>query len=166
MGDFFTQFGVDVKTLIAQIINFGIFLFIFKRYFYKPLIAILAQRKKTIEETIRKNELIDKKLKEIEQYKEKEYQKVKNDVASLIEDSKNRGDELAKEIIKEAQKKSDDLLVLAKEKIKIEKEQIKEELRLEFQELLIEALEKILKKEYSKKDSIRVQNELTELLEK
>ena len=43
--------GIDVKLLIAQVVNFALFLFIFHRFISKPFLRFLDSEKKKDEET-------------------------------------------------------------------------------------------------------------------
>lgn len=63
--------GLDFKILIAQIINFGLLLFILKRVLYKPVIDLLDQRRKKIEETLENSKKAEERLIQIEE-KQKE----------------------------------------------------------------------------------------------
>ncbi len=45
-------FGVDWKLLLVQLINFGILLFILQRFFYKPLLKMIDDRKAIVEKGV------------------------------------------------------------------------------------------------------------------
>ena len=63
--------GIDGRLLIAQIVNFGILLFVLNKVLYKPLIKLLDERKKNIKDALANNLAIENKLAEISE-KEKE----------------------------------------------------------------------------------------------
>ena len=44
------QFGINPILLAAQVVNFIVLLFIFKKLLYKPILKVLDERKKKIEE--------------------------------------------------------------------------------------------------------------------
>jgi F0F1-type ATP synthase membrane subunit b/b' len=45
--------GIDLKLIVAQLVNFGIFFFVFQKFISKPFLAHL--KKKQEEESIREN---------------------------------------------------------------------------------------------------------------
>ena len=65
--EFLKEFGIQPTLLIAQIVNFLIILFILKKFFYKPIIKLLDDRKKKIEESLKNAELIEERLKQTEE---------------------------------------------------------------------------------------------------
>jgi len=42
--------GLDIRLLVAQLINFGLLIFLLNKFLYKPLIKMLDDRKKKIAE--------------------------------------------------------------------------------------------------------------------
>ena len=57
-----TRFGVDWQHFIAQCISFGIVAFLLHRYAYKPILAVLEERKKRIKEGLDNAEKIKQEL--------------------------------------------------------------------------------------------------------
>jgi len=56
-----SSLGIDLKILLAQLVNFGILIFLLSKFLYKPVLKMLDQRKKKIAESIKKAEEIEKK---------------------------------------------------------------------------------------------------------
>jgi F-type H+-transporting ATPase subunit b len=52
VGDTAKQFGVDGPHLIAQVVSFGIVAFLLHRFAYKPVLAILEERRQRITESL------------------------------------------------------------------------------------------------------------------
>ena len=46
------KLGINVTWLLAQLINFGLLLFILWRFAYKPVLGMLAARKQKIQESL------------------------------------------------------------------------------------------------------------------
>jgi len=63
--DILNQFGVNPILLAAQIVNFFILLYLLKRFLYGPILKVLNERKKKIEESLKNAEEIEKKLREM-----------------------------------------------------------------------------------------------------
>jgi F-type H+-transporting ATPase subunit b len=57
--------GIDPKILIGDIVTFIVLVFLLKKYAYKPFLAILEQRRQTIEEGVAKSAEAEKSLAKI-----------------------------------------------------------------------------------------------------
>lgn len=95
--------GIDIKLLIAQLINFGIFFFLIKKFVAKPFTKFLKEERSKDEE---KTELLDKlkKSEEAEVINEKKMrEKVKKELDLLFAQSKKEAQEIREELIKQAE---------------------------------------------------------------
>ena len=54
--------GIDLKLLIAQVVNFGILLFVLSKFLYKPVVTMLEERQKKAEQTIKDSDKATKTL--------------------------------------------------------------------------------------------------------
>ena len=52
MQELITTFHIDWKLLIAQIVNFGLVLFVLWKFAIKPLSKVMADRSKEIEKSL------------------------------------------------------------------------------------------------------------------
>lgn len=59
--------GIDVKIILAQVVNFGILLVILSKVLYKPLIKMLDERAEKIKKSIDNSEKIEKELAKIKE---------------------------------------------------------------------------------------------------
>ena len=83
--------GIDPRILLGDIITFIVLLVILKKYAYKPFLSVLEQRRKKIEEGVKKSEEAEKSLQKIR---------------SLAEEVKDAGEKKAKELILAAEAKA------------------------------------------------------------
>src|SRR3989344_7575734 len=96
--------GLDLKVLIAQLVNFGLLLFVMKKYLYGPLVKAIDERNKKIGTALDDGKKIEEKLLNIEK-KEVELldiarQKSKNEreeIVNIALKEKDKIDEEAKE---------------------------------------------------------------------
>lgn len=54
--------GLDLKILVAQIINFGLLFVILSKVLYKPLIKLLDERSEKIKKSLENSEKLEKEL--------------------------------------------------------------------------------------------------------
>ncbi len=82
------QFGINPILLLAQVVNFLVLLFILKKFLYKPILKVLEERKKKIEESLKNAEEIEKRLLETEEEKDKVLLKASSEAQKLLDDTK------------------------------------------------------------------------------
>jgi len=111
--------GIDFKLLLAQLINFGLFFFIYKKFIAGPFVSVMkgekmkdAQRKKMNEEVERQKEILaqqEKSSKEEIHKKTEESLKAVRHAAELERTSLiAKAQEESKEIVKRASKQIED----------------------------------------------------------
>lgn len=101
--------GVDIKLLVAQVINFVLFLIIFKRFISKPFFNYLNEAQKKEKE---KDRIAADLAKQEEKAKEMEHEllkKAKTQATEAIAEAKKTAAAQAAEIIKKAQGDATDI---------------------------------------------------------
>lgn len=136
------EFGVDKYLLAAQIINFLIIAYVLKRYAYKPILKLLEDRKKTIEQGYKQAEEAKVLL---EQANEKETALLKSAQATakkMQEEAKKQSEEILKKAEEDTRKRTQALLLEAKEIIAKESKDAEKRLESHITELSMAFLEK------------------------
>lgn len=149
--DFLNDFGVQPILLVAQIVNFGILLFILKKLLYKPILKVLKERKDLIAKNLKDSEELEKKLLQTEDDREKIFEKAASKAMMIINEAKNE----AAGIIDDAhQKTSLDIKAMiekGRRTIENEKESMKQEVREQTAELVAQALKKVVENSLSER---------------
>ena len=96
------QFGVYWPNLIAQVVLFAIVYWVLKRYAFKPVIAMLEERRRRIEEGQLNAENIKKQLAAAQAKYEEILAKANAEAQRLIEEVRASGDRLAEQKRQEA----------------------------------------------------------------
>ncbi len=104
------QFGINPILLAAQVVNFLILLFILQRFLYKPLLKVLAERKKKIAESLKNAEEIEKRLLETEEEKEKILAKASTEAQKLLDDARKELEILRDEMKQSAQQQAEQII--------------------------------------------------------
>src|SRR5690242_10479743 len=82
-------FGWNWKLFLSQIISFCIVAFLLRRFAYKPIIAILEDRRRKIEEGQLNAEKIRKELAEAEKRYQEIVSKANGDAQRMIDDARH-----------------------------------------------------------------------------
>lgn len=156
------KLGIDIKLLIAQIINFLILLAILYKFAYKPVFNMLESRQKKIEKGMKDAEKSEQLLKEVEQTRADALAKIKEQHIVMMEKISKEAEILKQEMLAHAKEEARKLFQLAKDAIEREKRQMMHELREEVVKLAILTAEKVLEREFRDEDQKRLMERLTE----
>jgi len=122
--------GLDIKLLIAQIVNFVIFYFIFQKFIANPLLAYIKKQK---EEEKKRHNLtgeLENAKKSLDEEKASMVKTMNAKQKELINESKKYAEELKADLLAKAKKQADELVASGKELLEEERRKAKEELEL------------------------------------
>jgi F-type H+-transporting ATPase subunit b len=139
-----SKLGLDWKLIIAQIVNFSILAFFLTKFLYKPIIKILDERKKNLEEDEKKSCLIEERLKSVEVAKEEVLIEARKESEKIIKQSERGAKEIKEVLTKEAQAESEKIRSEAKKQIQSEREKMMEDVKKELGGLISLSIEKAL----------------------
>ncbi len=100
---FLGSLGIDWKLLIAQMVNFGLLLWLLKKFFYQPIIERIEIDEKTMLEAQTLKESLEKDRKAFAVYQQTETTKVKERASEIIKEAENIAKELEARTLKEAE---------------------------------------------------------------
>lgn len=148
--DILSKLGIDGRILIAQIVNFGLLLFVLHRFLYKPVLAMLQKRADTIEKSLADARALDERLKRSEQVAHEVIEKAKKEASILLEDASKLAEQKRASALKKAKEEVEGIVCDAREKIAIEKEQMLLEAREHFADLVLQASRAVLEEDMGK----------------
>ena|ERR1700751_467625 len=159
MGNVAQQFGVYWPNLIAQIILFAIVYFVLKRFAFKPIIAMLEERRRRIEEGQLNAEKIKKQLAEAQTKYEEILAKANADSQKLLEEVRSSGDRLAEQKRQEAIAAAEQITLKAQEAIALERDKTMAEMKRELGRLVVDATSRVTGKVLSPDDHEKINEE-------
>ncbi len=145
------QFGVQPVLLAAQVVNFLILLFILKKFLYKPILKVLDQRRKTIADSLKNAEEIEKKLLLTEEEKEKILAKTSLEAQKLIDETKKEIELMKEEGQNQAQQLAEQIIKKGEESAKAGVEKMRQEMMSNMAEIVGMVSEKVAKGAFDKK---------------
>lgn len=161
----FHELGINGYTLLAQIANFLILLFLLKKFLYKPLLSHLDKRKEIIEEGLMNAEKAKDELQKINKIKEEKIIEAEREADKIIEKSKKTAEEKGNVLLREATNKSDSIIKEAKKRTEEERREAVARLTKEIGILAVSAAELILKREIDRQENEKIIKEkLNQLL--
>ena len=136
--------GFSLPGLIAQLINFGILLVALQMFLYKPLLRVLDERKRRIQEGIdaAASAASAAATSEVEARRAMEAARAEGQAA--VARATEAAARLREELEARARTDAEQIVARAREEIALERDQALEQLRREFADLAITAAERVI----------------------
>ena len=149
--------GIDSKLLIAQLINFGLFFFVFKKYLSKPFLKFIKSEKEGSEEReklLLKAKSMDEKMVE----KEKALlAAMKKQSDAQIQEAKTAAAKIKTQLLEETEKEINELKARAKKQLAQEQVEMQKDAKQKINDLSFlivnNALKEVLTADMKKKIS-------------
>lgn len=136
--------GINGKALVFQIVNFLILLVILKVIAYKPIIAMLERRRKTIEESLQKAKEIEDTHLMLQEKTQAILQKAKTQADKVVNQAKEVGESVKKELIEQSKRQQEQIMEQAKGQIALEKEAMIHEAKKELGYVVMAAASRVI----------------------
>jgi F-type H+-transporting ATPase subunit b len=143
--------GINWKLFLAQLVNFGIILFIFWRWVVRPLGGTLTARQKKIEEGLKNAEEMERERINFEKTKTEELKKVRAEAESIIKNATVAAEQMKSQILTEAQEQSAKMGEATRQQLAAEKVKMVKEAKAELAEVVVLAAEKIVREKLDEK---------------
>jgi F-type H+-transporting ATPase subunit b len=153
------MFGWNWKLFLSQVISFCIVAYLLQRFAYKPILAVLEQRRRTIEEGQINAEKIKKELAEAEKRYQEIVAKANADGQRMIDEARESAAHLSERKQQEAITAAEQIIAKAREAAAIEHDRTMESLKREVGRLVVDTTAKVTGKLLTADDQRRLQEE-------
>ncbi len=137
------DFGINPLLLAAQVVNFLILLWILSKFLYRPILKVLTERRKKIEDSLKNAAEIELRLQEAKDEADRIIAKASLEGQKILDESTTMGMHLKDEIMQKATKSAETMLKKNEEALILEKEKMMNEVRAEAADLVVLVLHKI-----------------------
>lgn len=141
----FSAIGVNLTSLLFQVINFAILLWLLRRFAYKPILNILQARRETIEESLRNAADIEATKKNLLAEKARILKEAEQQAAAIIARTKEQASETLTRAEEQATTRATQILEQAEATLQQEITQAKVALKQEMAQIVTKATEKLIK---------------------
>ena len=142
--------GINLPTLLAQVVNFAILLGLLYLVAYKPIMRMLDERSRKVKESMEQTELIKQQAKHAEEEVKKQIEVAGKEGMEIVARAMHTGEEVRQKAQQEAKQDAETLIARAQVAIQRERDGAIDELRKEFADLTIMAAEKVIEKSLDK----------------
>lgn len=151
MGALFDKLGINIPTLIAQVINFGILMGLLYLVAYKPVLRMLDQRAQRVKQSMDETDRIRQEAANAEEAYKKRIELASREGQEIVSRAAKTGEEVRVKAEQQAKQEAELLIQRARGEISRERDEAIGELRREFADLTILAAEKVIDKSLDKK---------------
>jgi len=153
------MFGWNWKLFLSQVISFCIVAFLLRRFAYKPILAVLEDRRRMIEEGQLNAEKIRKQLAEAEKRYQEIVAKANADAQKMIDEARSSAAHLSERKQQEAIAAAEQIVAKAKEAAALEHDRQMQALKRELGRLVVDTTAKVTGKVLNADDQKRLQEE-------
>jgi F-type H+-transporting ATPase subunit b len=158
------QFGWNLKLFLSQVISFVIVALLLRKFAYKPILAVLEQRRQQIAEAQLNAEKIKQQLAEAEQRHSEILSKANAQAQKMIDDARESASHVAERKQQEAVAAAEQIMAKAREASAIEHEKTMTDLKRELGRLVVDTTAKVTGKVLTADDQRRLQEEASRQL--
>src|SRR5262245_50662317 len=138
------KLGLNLPSLIAQFVNFGVLLFILWRFVLPPVRRMLDERRARIQESLEAAERMRQQATETERMLEEQREEGRRQAQEIIAQGQEIARRIEAEARTQAQADAENLIARARSEIQLERDGAIAELRREFADIAVSAAEKVI----------------------
>jgi F-type H+-transporting ATPase subunit b len=144
------------NEVIAQAVSFLLLLFLLRLFAWKKVLALLDARKERISSELKSIEGTKTEVERLKSEFDQKLSKIEELASEKLREAVDRGKEIAGEVKKDAHLEAQRIIENARNNIKYELEQAKEDLKERVIELTISAAENVIQDKLTKVDEERL----------
>ncbi len=149
------KFGIDIQLIIAQIVNFGLVVFLLYKFAFKPVIKTMDERQQKISDGLQYAEEMKSKLSEAEKTHAETLKQAQQEAQEILVEARKQSKEYFEQQTQEATSKVEAMLEKGREANERERNKMLSEVRQEVAHLVVQATGKVLRKELSDDEKSR-----------
>lgn len=150
--------NINIVQILFQIVNFAILLVLLKKYLYGPILKILEQRARRIQEGLEAAEKSIIEREKLEQEKKKLVIAAEKDAQKILEGARIRAQKVERDLIEKAHQEAEKRIQKAESIAQGRFRQTEHELERKFAETVVATTESLLKDTLSTRDQTAIIN--------
>jgi F-type H+-transporting ATPase subunit b len=157
------KLGINFGLLIAQIFNVILLVWLLSRFLYRPVLNMLNERTRRIQESLHDAEQVKEQLAHAKQDYDAELARARQEAAAILAQAQERAKLQEQEIIAQARQEADRVRAEAREQSQQEREQLLRDLKNQMAELVTLAASRVLGEELKSNHDRLIEESLASL---
>jgi F-type H+-transporting ATPase subunit b len=137
MGEGAGVLSIDPAVLLLQIVGFAILYLLLRRFLFGPLLGVMNQREREIEEGLERGEQAERQLARIDEERRQVLAEAREEGREHVRQSVREGEQARERMLKDAREDVQHLHERARESLKLEREEAMLELRQQVVDLAL-----------------------------
>jgi F-type H+-transporting ATPase subunit b len=150
VGAFFSGIGINLGSLITQLVVFIILLVLLRAVAYKPIMRMLDERSNKVKESIEQAEAVQTESARTEEKLKKQLEEAGREGQDRIARAVKAGEEVKQRAQEDAKKEAEALIARARAEIQQERDEAVQGVRREFADLTVLAAGKVIERSLDK----------------
>jgi F-type H+-transporting ATPase subunit b len=157
--------GINLKLFIAQLVNFGIILFVLWKWVFGPVSKGLEARTKKIEDSLSDADRIEKEKTEFQAWREEQVALTRQEAAGIVSLAKQEAEKVRQELLEQTKAEQTKIVSTTREQLASDQSRAVQEIKKEIAGLVINATQQILEEKLdATKDKALIQKALKEVV--
>jgi F-type H+-transporting ATPase subunit b len=157
------KLGINWGLLIAQLVNVGLLIWLLTRYLYTPVLNMLNERTRRVQEGLREAEQVKQQLASAKQDYDAELGRARQEAAGILAQAQERAKAQESEIVAQARQEADRIRNEAREQALQEREQLLRDLKNQMAELVTLTATRVLGEELKSNHDRLIEESLASL---
>lgn len=153
------MFGLNWKLFLAQLVNFGIVLFVLWKWVWKPVTSNMEARTKKIEDSLLNADQITKDKEEFDSWRNTEISKARQEAMEIINTAKQQAEVVKTEVVEQTKAEQQSIIERAQQELEQQKVKMLQEAQGELAEIVVRASEKLLRSKLDSKTDQKLINQ-------
>jgi len=150
------QFGIDLKLIVAQAINFIIVALLLWKFAFKPVMSTLEERQKKISEGLQFAEEAKTQLAETEKRQAEVLREANTKAQAILHEARDNARQFEEKMKSETSAQIEEMRRRAEEANELERQKMLGEVRQEIARLVVETSQKVLQRELGSEEKNRL----------
>jgi F-type H+-transporting ATPase subunit b len=160
----FTNFGITWPKFIAQVILFLVVYWVLNKYAFGPVLKMLNERRRRIEEGQHNAEKIKRQLAEAELRYQEVLRKANEEASKLLDEARAMSDAISQKQLQQAIRDAEGVIAKAHDTIVQERNKMVAEVKQEMVDLVVKTTSKVVGKVITPEDQKRLSEETVKQL--
>jgi len=154
--DILHQFGFDVKLFIAQVVNFLILAYIFKRFLYKPILNVFKEREEKINTGLGNAEKARAALEKARLDSDSIIKDTRAEAHVIMENTKKLGEEMRQEFAAKSKAEAEKIVADAKAQAQDEMKKVEKEVKNMSLDLSKKLMDEVIGKLFTEEEKQKI----------
>lgn len=150
------EFGFDKWMFLSQVISFSLVCFVLAKFAYKPVLKVLADRRATIERSLKEAAEIREQLAQAEKRAEEIFSKASVDAQRIVQETREAMKSFEERQTQAAIAQAEEIVKKAHEATKAERDREFAKLKAEVADLVVSTTAKVIGRALSAEDQARL----------